>query len=109
MSIPTHIVLWAIFNGISIISAVVGKDEKDRALGGAFSGGAGILSVALCAAGASGFFLTLEVARWGFMLGLALLASAVTVGPDTKGLIAPLAIASSVRLAFAAVTWLYML
>jgi len=43
------------------------------------------------------------------MIGLALLASAVTVGPEVKGMISPLALASSVRMALAAVTWLYML
>ena len=108
-SIPTHIVLWAVYNGLTIILSFLGKNGTDRAIGGGFSAGAGILSVALVSGGASGLFLTLEVARWAFMLGLALLAAAVTVGPETKSMIGPLALSASMRMAFAAVTWLYML
>jgi len=108
-AVPTHITLWAVYNALTIILAFLGKNGTDRAIGGGFSTGAGILSVALVAGGSSGIFLTLEVARWGIMLGLALLAAAVTVGPETKSMIGPLALASSVRMALAAVTWLYML
>ena len=108
-TVPTHIALWAVYNALTIILSFLGKSGTDRAIGGGFSAGAGILSVALVAGGASGIFLTLEVARWGIMIGLALLASAVTVGPEVKGMITPLALTSSVRMALAAVTWLYML
>lgn len=110
MTVPTGVLaLWASYNAITIFLAFLGKIGTTRAIGGGFAVGAGILSCALVAGGASGLFLTLEVARWGFMLGLALLAGAVNVGPDVKGLVAPLALAASVRLALAAVTWLYML
>lgn len=109
MTTPTHIILWAAYNALTIFLALLGKSGTSRAIGGGFAAGAGILSVALVAGGASGIFLTLEVARWGFMLGLALLAGAVTVGPDVKGMIGPLALSASVRMSLAAVTWLYML
>ena len=110
MITPTGVLaLGASSTALPLFLTVLGKTGTDRAIGGGFAVGAGILSCALVAGGASGIFLTLEVARWGFMLGLSLLAGAVNVGPDVKGLIAPLALAASVRLGLAAVTWLYML
>jgi hypothetical protein len=43
------------------------------------------------------------------MLGVAFLAKVVRVGPESEKLLGPLAVASSIRMALAAVTWLYML
>jgi hypothetical protein len=108
MNIPFHVILWTIYNGISIISTLL-KPAEDRAYAFALAGGTGILSVALVAGEARGPFLTLEVARWSFMLGVAFLAKVVRVGPESEKLLGPLAVASSIRMAFAAVTWLYML
>jgi hypothetical protein len=108
MDIPFHVVLWTVYNGISIISTLL-KPSDERALAFALAAGTGVLSVALVAGEARGLFLTLEVARWAFMLGLAFLAKAVRVGPEGEQLVGPLAIVSSIRMALAAVTWLYML
>jgi len=108
MDIPLHVILWTVYNGISIISSLA-KPSDDRAYAFALAGGTGILSVALVAGDAGGPFLTLEVARWSFMLGVAFLGRIVRVGPESEKLLGPLAVASSIRMAFAAVTWLYML
>ena len=108
MDIPTHIIVWAIFNGLSIISAFASKGESPITAG-ALSAAIGVLSVALVAGGESGFFLSLEVARWVLMAGIALMASVVTVGPETEKLVAPMVVSASFRLVLAAVTWLYML
>ena len=108
MDIPLHITLWAVYNGLGIIAHLL-DGTREGVGGAAIASGMGILSVALVAGGASGFFLTLEVARWAFMLGLVGLASVVKVDGETTKLLTPLTVASSLRMALASVTWLYML
>jgi hypothetical protein len=107
MNIPLHIVLWAVYNGLSISSHLM--SGREGLTGAAISAALGVLSVALVAGAASGIFLTLEVARWFFMIGLAGLASVVKVDGETSKLLSPLVVTASLRMTLAAVTWLYML
>lgn len=108
MDIPLHITLWAVYNGLNIIAHLL-DGTREGVTGASISAAVGVLSVALVAGGASGIFLTLEVARWVFMLGLVGLASLVKVDGETSKLLTPLTVSSSLRMALAAVTWLYML
>ena len=108
MDIPLHVALWAVYNGLGISAAFMGKSENP-AVAGALAAATGVLSVALVAGGEPGFFLVLEVVRWALMAGLALVAAAVTVGPETRRDVSALMIVSSIRMTLAAVTWLYML
>ena len=108
MNVPLHITLWAVYNGLNIIAHLF-EGTREGMGGAAVASGLGILSVALVAGGASGIFLTLEVARWAFMLGIVALASVVKVDGEAAKLLTPMTVSSSLRMALASVTWLYML